>query len=80
MLFECKLVYIIDRLVSPRVQINEVFHIPTDEIQIESSNTNSLTNVPIPLSHIGKASIQCRLISAQKRQGMVIFFDIFLII
>lgn len=58
-------------LIAKQLKVNKVFKISTEPLQVYSQSLKSLVDVAIPSSHIGVSSIQCRLMSAEKRKGMV---------
>lgn len=61
-----------------KVKVNKVFKIPTKFFQLRSEKLDKMVDIPVPSSHIGLKPVQCRLISKQKRNGMVKEFKIFL--
>lgn len=58
-------------LTATNVEVNKVFEIQPEPLQLYSDVYDKVVNIPLPLSHIGLAPVCCRLISAKKRQGMV---------
>lgn len=54
-----------------RVEVNRVFEIKAEPLQIYSEALQKFVEVPIPMSHIGEKPIPCRLISAKRRVDMV---------
>lgn len=59
------------QLVGYKVDVNRVFKIPPEPIQIYSKKFNKMVDIPIPHSHIEKRPVSCRLLCARKREGMV---------
>lgn len=57
----------------PAVAVNIEIKIPPEPLKIENLN-GDLIDIPIPSSHIETSSIQVRLISNKKREGMVMIF------
>lgn len=70
-IFESEIYLKIPRLFAHKVKINEKFYIKTEKLMITKMNKFDTYLVPIPTSHIGIKSIQCRLMSRKKRSGMV---------
>lgn len=58
-------------LVGYKVEVNKVFKIPPEPLQIFSEKFGKMVNIPLPKSHTGLGSVSCRLLSARRRQGMV---------
>jgi Hormone-sensitive lipase (HSL) N-terminus len=58
------------QIVGYKVDVNKVFKISPEPLQIFSESLNKLVDIPIPHSHIGKHPISCRLLSARRRKGM----------
>jgi hypothetical protein len=71
MLGESKLMHAIPRLVGFKVDVNRVFKIPPEPLQIFSKTLNKLIDIPVPSSHIGKEPVSCRLLCTRRRKGMV---------
>jgi hormone-sensitive lipase len=70
-LAEGKLMHTLPSIVGYKVEINKVFKIPPEPLQIHSEKYGKLIDIPLPHSHIGLGSVSCRLLSAKKRIGMV---------
>lgn len=70
-LAEHKLFYTIPSLIAKQLKVNKVFKITTEPLQIYSQSSKQMVDVTIPTSHMGVSTIQCRLLSAEKRKGMV---------
>lgn len=58
-------------LIAKKLRVNKIFQITTEPMQLYSESSKSMVDIPIPTSHMGVSSIQCRLMSAEKRKGMV---------
>lgn len=58
-------------IVGYKVDVNKVFKIPPEPLQVFSEKLGELIDVPLPNSHIGLGSVSCRLLSAKRRQGMI---------
>lgn len=58
-------------IVGYKVEVNKVFKIPPEFLQVYSEKLGKMVDVPVPKSHIGIAPVSCRLLSAKKRKGMV---------
>lgn len=52
------------------VSVNTEIKVPPEPLQIKS-NCGKLVDIPIPSSHIPVNSIQVRLLSSDRRDGMV---------
>jgi hypothetical protein len=61
----------IPRLVGYKVDVNRVFKVPLEPLQIFSEKLNKLIDIPVPSSHIEKRPISCRLLCTHRRNGMV---------
>lgn len=61
----------VPRLVGYKVDVNRVFKIPPEPLEIFSKKFNKMINIPIPHSHIGRQPVSCRLLCTRKRNGMV---------
>lgn len=59
------------RLVGYQVDINRVFKIPPEPLQIFSKKFNKMIDIPVPHSHIEKRPVSCRLLCTRRRKGMV---------
>jgi hypothetical protein len=59
------------RLVGYKVDVNRVFNIPPEPLQIYSEKHKKMIDIPVPHSHIGKEPVSCRLLSTRRRKGMV---------
>ncbi|CRL00605.1 CLUMA_CG013865, isoform A [Clunio marinus] len=70
-LAEGKLMHSLPGIVGYKVDVNKVFKIPPEPLQIYSEKHNKNIDIPLPTSHIGLGSVSCRLLSAKRRQGMV---------
>lgn len=62
--------------VCPAIAVNREISIPPEPLQIPNSK-GEMVNIPIPSSHIDVASIQVRLLSSKRREGMVSQFEAF---
>ncbi|CAG9797696.1 unnamed protein product [Chironomus riparius] len=71
MLGENKLMHALPRLVGYQVDVNRVFKIPPEPLEIFSKKLNKMISIPIPHSHIGRQPVSCRLLCATRRRGMV---------
>lgn len=58
-------------IVGYKVDVNKVFKIPPEPLQIYSEKFDKMMNVPLPRSHTGVGPVSCRLLSAKRRKGMV---------
>lgn len=58
-------------LVGYKVEVNKVFKIPPEPLQIFSKKFNKMVDIPLPKSHTGLGPVSCRLLSARRRKGMV---------
>lgn len=58
-------------IVGYKVEVNKVFKIPPEPLQIHSEKFGKLVDIPLPKSHIGLGPVSCRLLSAKRRKGMV---------
>lgn len=56
------------------VEVNRVFEIQPEMLQIYSATFQKFVEIPIPMSHVGARPIQCRLLSARRRIDMVRIF------
>lgn len=56
--------------VCPAIAVNREIKIPPEPLQIPNSK-GEMVDIPIPSSHIDVASIQVRLLSSKRREGMV---------
>lgn len=54
-----------------KVEVNQLFKIHPETLQIYSEKAMTMIDVPIPSSHIGPGSVSCRLLSGKRRSGMV---------
>lgn len=57
-------------MVCPTIEINKVIFIPSETLEHKNLK-GEIINVPIPNSFIGRKSIQARLLSSHRREGMV---------
>lgn len=53
------------------VEVNRVFQIKTDPLQIYSQKLDEVVEIPVPISHVGSKPINCCLISSHRRLDMV---------
>ena len=58
-------------IVGYKVDVNKVFKIPPEPLQVYSKKFEKMIDIPVPKSHIGSGSVSCRLLSAKRRKGMV---------
>lgn len=58
-------------IVGYKVDVNKVFKIPPEPLQMYSEKFKKLVDIPIPKSHTPMRPVSCRLLSAKRRQGMV---------
>lgn len=58
-------------IVGYKVEVNKVFKIPPEPLQLFSEKFGKLVDIPLPSSHTGLGSVSCRLLSANRRKGMV---------
>jgi hypothetical protein len=58
-------------LVGYKVEVNKVFKIPPEPLQVYSGKFEKMVDVPIPKSHTGIGPVPCRLLSAKRRKGMI---------
>lgn len=58
-------------IVGYKVEVNKVFKIPPEPLQVYSEKYDKMVDVPLPKSHTGIGPVSCRLLSAKKRKGMV---------
>lgn len=58
-------------IVGYKVDVNKVFKIPPEPLQVLSKKFGKLIDVPLPKSHTPMRPVSCRLLSAKQRQGMV---------
>lgn len=68
---ETPILYAASKLLADKVEVNRTFEIQPEPLQIFSEKIGDVVDIPIPTSHIGPAPVNCRLISAQRRAGMV---------
>lgn len=68
---ENKFMQVLPQLVGHKVEVNKVFKIPPEPMNVFSKKFNKQVDITIPHSHIGIAPVSCRLLSAKKRKGMV---------
>ncbi|KAJ8937288.1 hypothetical protein NQ318_020338 [Aromia moschata] len=68
-LSEAELMNQLPSIVSPSVAVSKVIHIPPEPLSITVDGKE--IEVPIPSSHIGRKSIQVRLISHKVHKGML---------
>ncbi|KAL0281198.1 UNVERIFIED_CONTAM: hypothetical protein PYX00_002258 [Menopon gallinae] len=69
-LAESELMRKLPNFVCPAIAVNMEIKIPPEPLKIENLN-GELIDIPIPSSHIETSSIQVRLISNKKREGMI---------
>lgn len=54
------------------ISVNRVIDIPTEPLQLPHSDTvDILVDIPVPFSHIGSGPVAARLLSANRRVGMI---------
>lgn len=58
-------------IVGYKVDVNKVFKIPPEPLQIFSKKFDKMVDIPLPSSHTGLGAVSCRLLSAKRRKGMV---------
>lgn len=68
---EGRMYKIYQEITEHRLEVNEVFAISPDQMQLYSSKFEDLVEIPIPSSHVGIRPISCRLLSKRRRRGMV---------
>lgn len=59
------------KLMAPWLAVNHLFEIEPEPVQTLSEKLNKMIEVQPPSSHIGLAPVRCRLMSLNKRRGMV---------
>lgn len=69
--FVSKISCFFQNLFHHRLAVNKILRISPEPIQINSTTTNDLMDIPMPSSHFKTSPINCRLLSASKRRGMV---------
>lgn len=57
--------------ISDNVEVNKLFKILPEELRTFSKKHQKFIEVPIPHSHIGTKPVSCRLMSANRHEGMV---------
>lgn len=70
-LSEGKLMHTLPSLVGYKVDVNKVFKIPPEPLQVFSKKFDKLVDIPLPKSHTPMRPVSCRLLSAKLREGMV---------
>lgn len=58
-------------LIATKVEVNKVFEVQAEKLQIHSKIFDRMIDIPLPQSHNGLAPVSCRLVSAKRRKGMV---------
>jgi hypothetical protein len=59
------------RLAGYKVDVNRVFKIPPEPLEIYSKKFDKMINIPVPHSHIGREPVSCRLLCTRRRYGIV---------
>ena len=62
----------------PKIAINKDFTISCEPLQLYSEKLGKHVEIQIPSSHAGNKPINCRLLSAKKRDGMVSYLKFLL--
>lgn len=57
-------------IVGYKVDVNKVFKIPPEPLQIFSEKFDKMVDIPLPSSYTGLGPVSCRLLSAKRREGM----------
>ncbi|XP_072760681.1 hormone-sensitive lipase-like [Anoplolepis gracilipes] len=57
-------------IITPSLAVNQLIPVPPKELILPTLDGGTVS-VPIPNSHIGKKSIQLRLLSSKRRRGMI---------
>lgn len=70
-LTEGKFLHTLPSLAAKSVEVNKIFEIQPEPMKIYSAKFDEMIDVPLPSSHIGLGSVNCRLLSKSKRNGMV---------
>lgn len=70
-LSESPAMHTLPNVLSVRVEVNKTFKIPAEPMKIFSPKFDKQIDIPLPHSHSGTKPVSCRLISAQRRVGMV---------
>lgn len=68
---ESKLMHALPRFVGYKVDVNRVFKIPPEPLEIYSKRFDKMVDIPVPHSHIGREPVSCRLLCSRRRNGMV---------
>jgi hypothetical protein len=56
---------------SDGVEVNKLFKIPAEQLEVYSDKHQKYIEIPLPHSHIGTRPVSCRLLSAKRYNGMV---------
>lgn len=57
-------------MVLPSLAINQMISVPPEELVLPTMSGTTV-NIPIPSSHVGKKPIRVKLLSSNRRIGMV---------
>ena len=58
-------------IVGFKVDVNKVFKLPPEPLQLYSQKFEKNVDIPLPQAHTGLGAVSCRLLSAKCREGMV---------
>lgn len=58
-------------MVGFQVEVNKLFKIQPEPLEIHSKKFDKMIDIPVPSSHIEVGPVSCRLLCAKKRNGMV---------
>lgn len=70
-LTERRLIHTMPNIIAHSIEINKLFDIPAESLELYSEKFKTMIDVPLPRSHSGVGPVSCRLMSARKRRGMV---------
>jgi hypothetical protein len=70
-LAETEIMQTLPSMVCAKMKINKVFKIPPEPLTVPHTITGELIKIPVPSSHLGVGPVFARLMSANRREGMV---------
>lgn len=71
-LAESELMHTLPSFMGTQLKVNKIIMIPPEPLQIANEKTCELVDIPIPMSFFGPAPVSARLLSATRREGIVV--------